>query len=350
MTSPAGRAALALLAVGAAVGLGRSVAGRGAPWLDEQVTRAVATAANPWEAAGRLDLHPPLFALLVRPVLALSDAAVGPRLISLASTCVSAALVARLARRVDQPGSGPLAALAFLAAGSTQLYAWEGRPYALGIALLLATTVALVERRDGLAAGLGALTAATLYPAGIAAGALAVVARAARPREFRTWLPVVAIATVGTGLGATLVPAQLAHHGADLTTGHLARFLPAPADAPRWLLETVPRFVGWSVLGSGGEGAALVGLAGLAVLAGLARGARAHDAAVLLVVLVAVGGALVGLVPFGATRHALPAATALVVTVALAVDRLETRRDAARLGLALVLAVGGASHLVLPSG
>jgi hypothetical protein len=339
-----------VLAVGAAIGLGRSVTGRGAPWLDEQVTRGVATAANPWEAAGRLDLHPPLYALLVRPILVVTDSAAGPRLLSLAATVVSAALVARLARRVDQPEAAALAALAFAAAAPTQLYAWEGRPYALGITLLLATTVALVEQRDRLAAGLGALTTATLYPAGLAAGALAVVARAARPREARAWLPVVAIATVGVGLGATLVPTQLAHHGADLATGHLARFLPSPADAPRWLLESVPRFVGWAALGTGGEASALVGLVGLGALALLARDARAHDAAVLLVVLVSVAASLLGLVPFGPTRHALPAATALVVTVALAVDRLPARREAGRLALALVLALGGASHLLLPSG
>lgn len=350
MRSPAERVALAVLAVGAAIGLGRSVTTRGAPWLDEQVTRAVATAASPWEAAGRLDLHPPLYALLVRPILALHDAPAGARLASLVATLASVALVARLAARLGQPASAPFAALAFAAAGPTQLYAWEGRPYALGIALSLGTAVALVERRDGLAAALGALATATLYPAGLAVGALALVARATRPREPRAWLPFVTIATVGSGLAATLVPVQLAHQGADLAGGHLGRFLPDLATLPGWLLDAVPRFVGWSAIGSGGDAAALVGLAGLGALAALARDARGHDAMVLLLVLVAIGGAVVGLVPFGPTRHALPAAAALVVTVALAVDRLPARRDAARLACAVVLAVGGASHLLLPSG
>ncbi len=306
-------------------------------WLDERISVDVALAHDLWAAAARFDLHPPLFAALLAPITTLTTAPWAMRLLPLLASLLAVPLAGRAAAAWGEPRAAGAAMGVVALAGPWGLYGGEARPYALG-ALLTLAVLADLPGRPTRAAAWASVAALTLYPAGLVTGALLLSGLASDPRSPRRWLGLVGFAAVALILGLTLLPQQLAAHGADLTTGHLARFLPS-GDPVAWVLTQPLALVGWSVGGVGGLRAVALGAVALALLLGPLRGrVSAIDGALGWAVGLSLVAACAGLQPLGATRHVLPLAAVLGVGIALRSASLAPRWAWIALG---VLAVGG---------
>jgi hypothetical protein len=310
-------------------------------WLDEALQVHVATAHHLLGALARWDLHPPLSALLTRAVSWLGDDDLTLRLPSLLASLATIPLAAWAAR-----GWASSAAASFAAASATVLpplvlYAGEARPYAVGVCLLTAFVGAIGHRLPLAAAGVGTLAVLAQYGAWpvVAVGGVVAVRRDGRPWPWL--LPTLAAA----GLATTLLPAQLAHQGAGLSSGFLADAFFTPLTFPRWLATQPTTLLGWYLTGTNGRTAAGLGAALLVLLAVGARGRRADALTVLAwgpaAALVALAG--LGLHPLGPTRHALVLLPGLLVWGARRVGERPT------LAAVTVGVLAGGGLLVSPS-
>ncbi len=306
-------------------------------WLDERISVDVALATDLWGAAARFDLHPPLFAALLAPITSLTTAPWAMRVLSLLASLLAVPLAGRAAAAWGEPRAADVAMGVVALAGPWGLYGGEARPYALGALLTLAVLTELPGRPVWASAWASAALM-TLYPAGLVAGALLMSGVVSEPRSVRRWLGLVGFAGVALLLGFTLLPQQLAAHGADLSTGHLARFLPS-VDPVTWVLTQPLALLGWSVGGVGGLRALAVGAAVLVLLMGPLRGTpSAIDGALGWAIGACLVAACAGFQPLGATRHVLPLLAVLGVGIAVRTGSSAPRWAWTLLGL---LAVAG---------
>ncbi|MER7759412.1 hypothetical protein [Streptomyces sp. NPDC097619] len=119
-------------------------------WRDESVTWQVAhrSSAEFFGLLARVDAVHGLHYLLVRGVLALWDGGpVALRLPSVAATALAAAGVALLGRELHSPRAGRTAGPVYALLPPVQMYAQEGRSYALVAAAVVWATLLLVRER-----------------------------------------------------------------------------------------------------------------------------------------------------------------------------------------------------------
>ncbi len=324
MTEPAGngrlRAALLALTVGGAMLRLPGLASRPL-WMDEALTMSVARAADPWAAMAQDDLHPPLFAWLMRGVMTVSHAEVWLRAPSFLASVLMIPLAWWAARAWGR--SGLAAATWISVCPPLVVYASEARPYALGAALILAVLAAVPSGSALVMTLLSLAATATLYgawPVVLVAGAVF----ATRTPGVTRFVPMVTSGAVMAALAETLVPAQRAAQGADLVGGKFSPWFWTWSTLPGWAARAIPGVAGWAWTGRAGT-AGMV--AGVAVLAGLGwlttrPGPRGLDLLAWAPVLAFVALAGAGLHPFGPTRHLIVLLPALLLWIGA---RLDTR-------------------------
>lgn len=290
-------------------------------WLDEAVQVGVATAPDLRHALVNDDLHPPLLALLLRGWLAVSHHPGWVRLPSFLASLATIPLAYLAAARWnprDPVRAGLAAATWTVVLPPLVVYASEARPYAL-VGMWAMALVALVPRGQLLTATVVAvLASATHYGAWPLAWCALVLAGRGHAAPARVTASLV-LAAVQTALIAGLVVPQRAGPGAGLTEGSLAPWFGASEGS--WVWRGPLGALGWFVTGRAGTVGLVAGVLLAVVLVGLVATARTPRRLGLLVGVPAAmlaGGALAGVYPLGATRHALVLLPPLVVWVAVA--------------------------------
>lgn len=138
------RAELAVTLVAAAV-FGWKV-GTPSPWWDEGVTRDVVSrpVADIVALAGQVDLVHVAYYLLMHALTGGDAGFTALRLVSVLAAAVTAGLLVRIGRQLDQPVVGVVAGLLYVAAPLASRYAQEARSYALVTLVATASTVVLL--------------------------------------------------------------------------------------------------------------------------------------------------------------------------------------------------------------
>lgn len=120
-------------------------------WRDESVTYQVArrSLSEIWHLLGNADAVHGLYYFLMHALFAVGgDSLVTLRLPSVLATSVSAFLVAATGNRLVGPRTGLIGGLAFALLPMVQMYAQEGRSYAMVCALIALSTYLLVGAVD----------------------------------------------------------------------------------------------------------------------------------------------------------------------------------------------------------
>jgi hypothetical protein len=331
---------------------------------DEGIYRAVAAAPDLAAFARGLGevAHPPLYFVLLR-AWTLLGVAEDPAWLRLPAALLGVAGIAAifaLARRAFGAATACLAAAGWALAPGAVALSQLVRPYALLFVLLATGWWALLgfvergRRRDLLlyTSAFG-LALCTHYSAAIA------LAAAIGWQGLAVWraAPRTAMRTRSRGLGAA--QALLLGELLALTCFHLRPYQAAvsPLANMGWLAPFLPgtpvdawlAFVGLHrfVFGPGPDGlATLLTVLGLAAsLASASAGPRAFSMLAALALAIGALLAVVGLHPFGGTRHATWAFVWIVPLAAEGVRRMVSGPRPARIGGAIVLAVG----LALPA-
>ena len=322
MTSPAasGRVRVALLAltVGGAMLRLPGLASRPL-WMDEALTMAVARAPDPWAAMAQDDLHPPLFAWLMRGMMSVSHAEAWLRAPSFLASVLMIPLAWWAARAWGR--SGLAAATWACVCPPLVVYASEARPYALGAALILAVLAAVPSGSAMALTLLGVAAASTLYgawPVVLVAGAVF----AGRTPGVTRFVPIVTSGAVMAALAGTLVPAQRAAQGADLVGGKFNPWFWTWSTLPGWALRALPGVPGWAWTGRAGTLGLIAGVVALAGLGWLATrpGPRGLDVLAWGPALGFVALAGAGLHPFGPTRHLIVLLPAMLLWIGARLD------------------------------
>lgn len=291
-------------------------------WMDEALSLGVATAPHPWVAIAADDLHPPLFALLLRGLAIVSHAEAWLRAPSFLASVLMIPLAWRAGRAWGRPNAGLVAATLVTVSPPLVVYAGEARPYALGAALVLAVLAATPGQSATALTVPAVLAMATLYGAWPVV-LLACLAFAVRERGPARAVPLLVASCAAGSLGLTLMAAQRAAQGAALTDGKFAPWFWTFDHFPGWAARALPALPGWMWTGRAdtlGWAAGVVAIAGITAVA-RTPGPRALDALTWAPVLGFAGLAGTGLHPFGPTRHLIVALPALIVWAAVRLDR-----------------------------
>lgn len=301
-----------------------------------------------------LDIHPPLYYLLLQGWLALTGiGAVQARLLSVLLSLLSIPSAALVARHLGGPRLAWTAAFLLTLSPFHIYYAQEVRMYGLMTLLALLATWFLLERRWWLFGATMALGLYTQYYFAFFAAALLLVGLRRFPSARRQ------VVAAGAGAGVAFLP-WLLYAGPRLVS-YVDRKIVIESDTPMTPLEFLPRHLvawgmghlpaGWEALGWG----ALL-LLGLAII-GLRRlpGDGRRDLGLLIGVPTA-GIFVVGLfLPFidpRIERQLLMVLPFLLVLVAAGLDRLWHRARAgalaAAVGVILVAALSLAAFYTVP--
>jgi mannosyltransferase len=121
--------------------------GTPSPWWDEAVTRDVISrpVADIVALAGNVDLVHLTYYLLMHALTGGGAGFVALRVVSVVASALTAGLLVRLGRQLDQPLVGVCAGLLYTVAPMTSRYAQEARSYALVTLAATASTVALLH-------------------------------------------------------------------------------------------------------------------------------------------------------------------------------------------------------------
>ncbi len=275
-------------------------------WLDEALQVQISSAPDVWQAIRAEDMHPPLLTLLVRPLLQWMPPWWVARLPSLLAGIALIPAMWWTAHRWLSPRAAQfataLAAFHVLLAG----YAGEARPYALGILWLALHLGALAPgpaRRRPWALLWGSAAVWTLVGAWPVVLLGPILLLRGRRRLFH-------LGVLGLQIAACFLlftKAQLLdHQGAGMADGHMATLFPFQ-DGFAFAGRQIPSAFAYLVTGLRGRLAWLVGVPLL--LVGLLAAWRHRDAPLtrwtwtgLLAFLLL---SLLGLHPFGPTRHLL---------------------------------------------
>lgn len=120
-------------------------------WRDESVTYQVAhrSLSEIWQLLGHADAVHGLYYFFMHALFAVGgDSLVTLRLPSVLATCVSAFLVASTGRRLVGPRTGLIGGIAFALLPVVQMYAQEGRSYAMVCAFIALSTYLFVGALD----------------------------------------------------------------------------------------------------------------------------------------------------------------------------------------------------------
>ena len=121
--------------------------GRPSPWWDEAITRDVVSrpAADILALSTHIDLVHLAYYLLVHAVVGAGAGVTTLRMISVVASGLTAALLVRIGRELDQRAVGVCAGLLYVVAPLASRYAQEARSYALVTMVATAATVALLR-------------------------------------------------------------------------------------------------------------------------------------------------------------------------------------------------------------
>ncbi|MFG2192872.1 hypothetical protein [Streptomyces sp. NPDC048639] len=381
------RTHVAVLPVFAALTLGLwGIRRDGTMWRDESVTYQVAHRSLPelWATLGNVDAVHGLYYLLMHAWFAVWEGGLlALRLPSVLAVAASAGAVAWLGKRLVGPRAGLIAGLVLAVLPPVQMYAQEGRSYALVCAAVTASTCLLVRAAAGRGGGWRGIAGWTAYSAvtwvacllhefailallahgttlylsrrrvakktrrgwivsasAVTAGVLPVVVLSMRQREQLSWLGrpgweewagFVALVLVGAALSRVPV----SHRGPVRPAALALPLLALPGAALMTVSLAEPLFIDRYVLYSA---------AGIALLVGAALDWVLQP------------GRLVSLVPAAGPRYAQVAVVAVAAAAVLVPSHLELRSPESRkddvAGIALAVekaARPGDAILFMPS-
>lgn len=283
-------------------------------WLDEALQLTLALSPSIYDAMCTQDLHPPALTLLLS-AYASPESVLSARLPSFMASVLTIPLAGWAgAAWGDRHTSIAMAALAALCPPWV-LYAGEARPYALGLLAVCGVVAATKEAAPRWVALWGLLGTLAQYGAWPVVQ-LALLVRCVRDRSAEAGVAWFVVTWVQVVLFAGLMLPQLGGPGAGLAEGALAHAFVAEQPVLHLLNSSIE--VG-TYLMSGTRSTGLLfvgGLLWIALALGASMGPR-DDLIVLALGPLAVFAiaSLLGVHPFGGTRHLLVAAPAWFVLV-----------------------------------